>query len=133
MHEYAMMQRIVDSIRMKLDEMGADARDAVAAIQVTVGALDIHSERAFRQAFEVQTRQTALAGVELKMTIAPAHYRCACGHDGRVGDGQVDPHEPLPFIECATCGAVCAVEGGRGVFEIDLELKSGESQVPSRK
>jgi Zn finger protein HypA/HybF involved in hydrogenase expression len=122
MHEYSLMQQIIEAIKRQVIDPGQATPPTVRIVHLTVGALDIHSEASFRQAFEVLIRETPLAGAVLEMTIVPAHYTCQCGHQGQCGDGEVDVHQSAPYLECPICGAVCPLEGGRGVMDLKLTV-----------
>ncbi|MCX7625667.1 MAG: hydrogenase maturation nickel metallochaperone HypA, partial [Candidatus Sumerlaeaceae bacterium] len=113
MHEYSLMQDVVASLTASLEREGITRKGAVKEIILRIGALDIHSEASFRQAFEVLTQSTLLEGAQLKVEIMPAQYKCqACGYEGRVGVGDADGHLAEPVIECAHCGHPCVVTGG---------------------
>lgn len=122
MHEHALARNIVES-------MVASARKekvvpgSVKEVVMRVGALEFHSEEAFRQTVEVLARGTVLDGAALNLTVMRATLNCKCGHEGVVGDGDADPHDAVPCAECPVCGAVAPVEGGRGVEGLELALK----------
>lgn len=119
MHEYSLMQRVMEVIQGQLEERGE--RAAVREVLLKVGMLDIHSEDAFRQAFEVLARGTALEQARLSLTIEPARIACAeCGYGGELSQGQADPHDPNPYVLCPRCGVICPVQGGHGVESIEL-------------
>ncbi len=121
MHEYSLMEDVVSSLNETLLREGITRAGAVKEIVLRIGALDIHSEESFRQAFEVLVKGTPLEGTELKLEIVPAQYRCrACGYEGKVGVGDADGHQAEPVVECAQCGQPCVVTGGRGIHPIDL-------------
>lgn len=122
MHEYTLMQRLVETILKNLEE-GADFQDSqVKEVRLQVGALDIHSAASFRQAFEVLIRETPLAGAQLNLTVVPASIHCPkCGFQGPCQE-DVDGHEPLPVTGCPTCGTLVGVTGGRGIETIELIL-----------
>lgn len=124
MHEYSLMEDVVGTLLESLRREGITAAGAVKEVVMRIGALDIHSEASFVQAFEVQTRGTALEGARLVLEIVPARYRCgACGHEAEVGVGAADGHQAEPVVECSRCGAACVVTGGRGVQPIDLVVE----------
>jgi hydrogenase nickel insertion protein HypA len=125
MHEYSLMQRVIEAIQARLDEGKKEEKTRpVKEVKLTVGLLDIHSEAAFRQAFEVLAQGTSLEHAALTLEIVPATLTCpACGYHGDLSEGQADPHDPQPYLPCPKCGVVCAVQGGHGVETIELLLE----------
>lgn len=122
MHEYSLMQNIIAGVRGELTQRGITRPGTIEAFHLTVGALEIHSRESFEQAFAVAIKGTPLEGADLVLTIAPASIACACGFRGPVAEGEADPHAALPVAECPKCGALTAVEGGRGVGPMELIL-----------
>jgi hydrogenase nickel incorporation protein HypA/HybF len=130
MHELSLMQQVIDEITRQLALRGAPAR-RIREVRLRVGALDIHSEPAFRQAFEVLTHESPLAGAALALAIEPARLECpACGHASPIGAGEADPHDPSPYGVCPLCGALGPVRGGRGVLAIELLADEAPPQDP---
>lgn len=126
MHEYSLMQQVVGEIEAQLAGR-ADARGKVKAVRLTVGQLDIHAAEVFRQAFAMCAQGTRLEGSALELTVVPAVIACpACGYRKEAAEGELDPHDPAPYVPCPQCGALCAVEGGRGVRQIELTLDDAE-------
>lgn len=123
MHEYSLMQRIVETILKNLEE-GADFQGReVKEVILQIGALDIHSPESFRQAFEVLVQETALAHSVLKLNVIPGAIACPrCGYAGPCQEG-VDVHDPLPCTECPQCGTIASITGGRGVDAVELVLE----------
>jgi len=117
MHEHALIHSVIESI---LKEIGS-SQGQVVGVSLKVGALELHGEESFKQMFAVESQGTALEGAKLNLSVIPARIRCACGHEGPAGD-DADHHSDLPVSLCPKCGAVCRVEGGRGVEGIELEM-----------
>jgi hydrogenase nickel insertion protein HypA len=130
MHELALIQQVVKSIREELASRGVTKVGAVKAIPMKVGELELHGEESFRQMFEVETKGSVLEGAKLSITIFPANLNCPCGFKGQAGEG-VDHHESMPVGICPKCGNLSRVEGGRGVEDIELEIE--EKNVPAAK
>lgn len=121
MHEYSLMERVVETIVSQLKTQGVTRNNSVREIHLRVGALDIHSEESFRQAFELLAKDTPLAGATLRVEIVPAQIDCPqCGFKGPCPEDGADGHDPMPVAQCPQCGAVSMVHGGRGVQPIDL-------------
>jgi Zn finger protein HypA/HybF involved in hydrogenase expression len=120
MHEYGLMQEVVALLLERLQE-GACPEAAEMAVVLKVGGFAVHSAAATRQAFEVLTKGTPLETAQLILTVAPVTLNCAgCGRQETLGEGQVDPHAPLPLAQCPRCGQVAPVLGGRGVESLEL-------------
>lgn len=123
MHEYSLMQRIIETICKNMEE-GTDFQGRrVKEVVLKIGVLDIHSPESFQQAFEVLIRDTPLAGAALQLTIIPGTISCAkCGFQGPC-EKDLDGHDPLPCTECPQCGTISGVMGGRGIEAIELVLE----------
>lgn len=126
MHEYALMQGIVNAIQEQLTAENITA--PVLEVALTIGILDVHSEAAARQAFEVLTQDTSLRGAQLNLTIQPATRTCqACGHTAPFLVDHFHSHDPLPLVPCSQCGQMAQLTGGRGVEAIEVVLAEPET------
>ncbi len=115
------MEQVVKTILAKLEEPGVCKPGAGLEVVLKLGILEMHSEAAARQAYEVLTRGTALEGSRLTMEILPATVACPeCGFQGELAAGEVDPHDLMPLVECPKCRSLSPVQGGRGVESIQL-------------
>jgi hydrogenase nickel incorporation protein HypA/HybF len=124
MHELSLMQNLIEDVVADLRARGIERVGTVETVRLSIGALEIHSTESFRQAFAVATRGTLLDGAALELTIRPARLLCsACATESAVGEDEADGHLPLPVAVCPKCGALSAVEGGRGVEPIELTLR----------
>jgi hydrogenase nickel incorporation protein HypA/HybF len=124
MHEFSLMEDVIASLVESLRKEGISKAGAVKEVVLRIGALDIHSEASFKQAFEVQVKGTLLEGAQLQLEIVPARYVCSqCGFEAQVGVGEADGHQVEPVVECERCGAPCPVTGGRGIHPIDLVVE----------
>lgn len=124
MHEYSLMEDVVSSLQQSLQREGITKAGCVKEIVLRIGALDIHSEESFRQAFDVLTKGTLIEGARLQLEIVPAMYRCrACGHEAQIGVGEADGHQVEPVVECESCGQPCVVTGGRGMHPVDVVVE----------
>ena len=122
MHEYALMESVVATIMAELKKSAEVPADQPLTVTLKVGALEMHSEAATRQAFEVLTKGTVLEGARLDLIILPMTLVCPqCGFQGTLPMGAADPHDALPMAECPQCGGLAPVQGGRGVESIELK------------
>ncbi len=122
MHEYALMENVIAAIKAELQTSKGVPEGRPLTVTLKVGALEMHSEEATRQAFEVLTKGTPLEGARLDLIILPVTLACPkCGFEGPLPMGAADPHDALPVAECPQCGAVAPVTGGRGVESIELK------------
>jgi Zn finger protein HypA/HybF involved in hydrogenase expression len=121
LHEYSLMEEVVKTILAELQKEGGPPAGSALEVVLKVGAMAVHSEAATRQAYEVLVKGTPLENSKLDLTIEPVTLNCqACGYQGPLPEGTVDPHDPSPLAECPRCGAVTPVQGGRGVEQIEL-------------
>ncbi len=121
MHEYSLLEGVIDTILKELKKPEASSQGEVAEVILKVGALAVHSEAATRTAFEVLTRGTPLEKSRLNLTILPVTLACPkCGYQGPLPEGSADPHDPAPLAACPNCGAISPVIGDRGVTSIEL-------------
>lgn len=122
MHEYGLMENVIAAIKAELQKSGETPAGPSLEVILKVGALEMHSEEATRQAFEVLTKGTPLEGARLNLIILPVTLSCPqCGFQGPLPLGAADPHAALPVAECPRCGSVAPVQGGRGVESIELK------------
>ena len=121
MHEYGLMEQVIAHILAELKNQEESPVGGSMEVVLRVGALAVHSEAATRQAYEVLVKGTPLENSRLRLTIEPVTLVCAkCGYQGALSEGEVDPHDQSPLVECPQCGAVNPVQGGRGVESIEL-------------
>lgn len=121
MHEHALIHNIVDAI-LKDKKLTPGSR--VREVRLSLGALEFHSEEAFRQGFAVEARGTSLDGAALTLSVNPPSLECkACGHKTVCKEGSVDPHEQMPVRECPKCQELASISGGRDVGPIELVLE----------
>jgi Zn finger protein HypA/HybF involved in hydrogenase expression len=120
MHEYALMQDIIAAILERLREEGT--KEPVAEVVLRLGVLEIHSEAAARQAFEILTRGTPLEHSRLTVVVNPVMRECpTCGcASPHPVDEHTHAHELLPVVECPVCGKLANLTGGQGVENIEL-------------
>jgi len=122
MHEISLIENLLESVLPAVRTQVSQGQ-TVAGLAVTIGAMELHSAEAFRQAFAVQAQGTPLEGARLELTIVKPEADCsACGFKGPFNDDQIDPHNVDPVMACPACGAPAAIAGGRGVDKLELIL-----------
>ena len=122
MHEISLIQNLLASVLQEI-ETNHYSRTNIKGLALTVGALELHSEDAFRQAFAIESKGTDLEGASLELTIMPPIVQCPkCGFNDALSADKADPHNPDPVVQCPVCGLPIAVTGGRGVQQIELIL-----------
>jgi len=128
MHEYSLVENLVDTLVAGLAKENVTSPDAVKEVKIRLGALAVHSVESFEQAFRMRASDTLLKNAKLVVEVVPAVYKCGgCGHEGTVGLGDADPHDAMPVKGCPKCGAVCMVEGGRGIEPMDVTVEDASS------
>lgn len=124
MHEFSLMNDVIKSITDRLEAEGIVAPGMVEQVTLRIGALDIHSEESFAQAFYSQIDGTPLAGSRLNLVILPGHVKCEkCGTERDILIDEADGHKAMPAVPCSKCGEICFVEGGRGMEPIEIAVR----------
>jgi Zn finger protein HypA/HybF involved in hydrogenase expression len=123
MHEHSLVRDIVKELQGQLERRGIASAAQVKRVILEVGALELHSAEAFRQAFAGEARGTLLEQAALDLTIIPVGVKCECGFDGPYTGEDLDVHSRLPVVECPSCNGVVPVHGGRGVPRLELVVE----------
>ena len=120
MHEYTFIQGIVKAILERLAEEKTTA--PVKEVILKLGVLEIHSEAAARQAFEVLTKGTPLEQARLTVEVKPVMLQCPkCQKEEPYPvDEHTHAHELLPVVMCPFCDGLATLTGGEGVESIEL-------------
>ena len=120
MHEYSLMENIIKSILERLQEEASTI--PVKEVILKLGILDIHSEAAARQAFEVLAKGTPLENSHLTLEIKPVMLECSKCRSLAPDpvDEHTHAHELLPVVVCPVCDGLANLTGGQGVESIDL-------------
>ena len=122
MHEISLIQNLLESIQPEIDTY-KESGSVIKGLALTIGALELHSGQAFKQAFDIESKGTELEGKPLELNIVPATVECPqCQFRGPLPDDHADPHNPDLIVECPQCGAPSVVKGGRGIQKIELIL-----------
>ena len=113
MHEYALVQALLDRVEAEAKERGASK---VQAVTVRIGELAGVERDLFATAFAAFTERTICEGAALEIVSVQASWRCPrCQH--RIGRGE--------RLTCPTCSiAAVLLEGG------DLFLDRIQMEVP---
>ena len=111
------MENIIKSILERLQEEASTI--PVKEVILKLGILDIHSEAAARQAFEVLAKGTPLENSHLTLEIKPVMLECSkCRSLAPYPvDEHTHAHELLPVV---VCDGLANLTGGQGVESIDL-------------
>lgn len=129
MHEYSLMQDIIKTTLDRLEE--EQLSGPVKEVRLKLGVLDIHSEAAARQAFEILAKGTPLENSQLKVEVKPVML--ACPQCRSVAPYHVDEHthahELLPVVMCPVCDGLAKLSGGQGVESIELVFEGEDYQV----
>ena len=124
MHEYALVQNVIKEILANLKGRGITQPGKVKEIYLKIGQLEMHSFEAFQQAFEMLSRETALEGAAIHLTMLPITVDCpTCGFKGPYAAAELDVHDPPPVVECPRCKQATPVVGGRGVQDLEMVLE----------
>jgi len=130
MHEYSLMERVIQTVLADLKSQKIQESEMVKEVSLEVGALELHSEDSFRQAFESLAKGTRLGLAKLNLKVIPARIECIrCGHKGPCEDEKVDHHDPMPCAACPSCGALTLLSGGRGVGKISLTIDTASEEA----
>ncbi|MBM4284686.1 MAG: hydrogenase maturation nickel metallochaperone HypA [Deltaproteobacteria bacterium] len=126
MHEYSFMQTIVTSIleTLKQEQITAPVEEVV----LRVGVLEVHSEAAARQAYELLVKGTPLEQARLNLSVFPPLLECpACSLAQAYDAGaHLHPQELAAGAVCPRCGAAARVSGGQGVGKLELVVADPE-------
>lgn len=111
MHELAIAQQVVRTVLAEMNRTGAVA---VRSINVDVGTLEGLPPEGLRRAFEVESKDTPLEGVELHVALVPSVAMCpACGAKRELTILS-EAHGADVNLFCPRCGAPMEFRGGRG-------------------
>jgi len=124
MHEYTLMQGIIKSILERLEEEKSSA--PVKEVVLKLGVLEIHSEAAARQAFEILSKGTPLEEARLTVEVKPVMLDCPkCRSVTPYPvDEHTHAHELLPVVMCPACDGLANLTGGEGVESIELTFEA---------
>lgn len=130
MHEFAMTQRIVESI---LEEAKKHGASEVTAVYLTIGEFTFLEEEAVRTAYETLTKGTPLEGSVLHLTFEKGVVECpCCGYKGELhfSEEQKREHhkhhehfEENPVIYCPKCKSPAKILSGMECIVEKVKMK----------
>jgi hydrogenase nickel incorporation protein HypA/HybF len=111
MHEYSIVQALVDRIAVEVKQRGATA---VHRVGVRVGEVSGVEPELLTTAFETFRAGTCCEGATLEVTYVKAAWACkACGAPIAAGD----------TLTCAACGGPAKLDRGDEIYLDQLELE----------
>jgi Zn finger protein HypA/HybF involved in hydrogenase expression len=125
MHEYSLMENIIETILLRVQELTFAPGEVLRKITLEIGALELHSEESFQQAYLLLAKGTALENTSLDLKILPATIDCPSCHYSSIfkGDDE-DVHASSPYTECPSCSMIIPILGGKGIGSIDLVIET---------
>ncbi|MBN1517681.1 hydrogenase maturation nickel metallochaperone HypA [Candidatus Sumerlaeota bacterium] len=121
MHEYSLVEGIVESVKDELQKRQIAPED-VESVYLRVGVLALHSVESFEQAFHMQVQDSPLKNAALKVEVSPGKFECACGYTKPLNLGEIDPHDPV--LECPQCHQIGRASGGMGLEAFEIEVST---------
>lgn len=116
MHELSLSRSILDAAVAHADG------HSVVAVDVTVGALRQAVPSTLSFYFEIVAHGTSCEGAQLRVHVAPARLRCACGHEWEL-------HEPA--FRCPRCaGSEVTVLSGEELTVDSIEVEDEPGEQP---
>jgi hydrogenase nickel incorporation protein HypA/HybF len=111
MHEFSVMAQIVENV---LREASARNARRVESVDLQIGDFTMLGEEQLRFAYEILSKDSILAGSELKIGHIKGEIRCpSCGYEGEVPLSEDSPHRMIPILECPKCHNAAEIAKGR--------------------
>ncbi len=112
MHEYSIVQELVDKLLHQMEEKG------IASIkQVHLRRGSTFAEAPLQQAFLIMTENTPLEGAELVIDAFNVEYKCkSCGHTQVVTSDDLIGH----LYVCPECGEAVEMDEAHGLELLDI-------------
>ncbi len=112
MHEYSIVQELVDKLLHQMDEKGI-----TSVKQVHLRRGSTFAEAPLQQAFLIMTENTPLEGAELVIDSFNVEYKCkSCGHTQVVTSDDLIGH----LFVCPECGEAVEMEEAHGLELVDI-------------
>lgn len=120
MHEYGLMQDVVDQV-LRAHVQEGDRR--VAAVRIEVGEFAVASRESLKTAYEILTRGTPLEGSVLEISEVAGHAACpACAFEGSAVEVGEEVGEHPALLLCPRCGSPLLVTAGAGIAVLGVQL-----------
>lgn len=111
MHEYSMVQALLERVQAEVD---AHAASSVSRIRMRIGELSGVETDLFASAFELFRERTPCAGAELDIVLVEATWRCpGCGRLIRRGE----------VLRCADCSLPARLVAGDEIVLDRIEME----------
>jgi len=111
MHELAIAQQVVRTVLAEMNRIGATR---VRVIDVEIGTLEGLSAESLRGAFDLESKDTPIEGVELRVALVASVAVCPRCGASRELTAPLETHGREPFVACPRCGIGMAFHGDRG-------------------
>lgn len=112
MHEYSIVQELVDKLLHQMDEKGIKS---VKQVHLRRGST--FAEAPLQQAFLIMTENTPLEGAELVIDSFNVEYKCkSCDHTQVVTSDDLIGH----LYVCPECGEAVEMEEAHGLELLDI-------------
>jgi hydrogenase nickel incorporation protein HypA/HybF len=112
MHEYSIVQDLVEKLLHEMDEKGATS---VKEIRLRRGST--FAEAPLQQAFLIMTENTPLEGAELVIEAFNVEYKCAsCGYTQVVTSDDLIGH----LYVCPECGEAVEMDEAHGLELLEI-------------
>jgi Zn finger protein HypA/HybF involved in hydrogenase expression len=123
MHEFAIVESMLNVIRARLDEIGVEPGE-VAALHFQRGST--FSEEALRQSFEILSAGTLLENANLIIDTANFEFVCGCGHKQVITSDDLIGH----MFVCPTCGVVREIDEAHDLKLQHVVFKGRSESLP---
>ena len=111
MHEFSVMAQIVENVLREANQRNARK---VESDDLQIGDFTMLGEEQLRFAYEILSKDTILAGSELKVGHIKGEIRCPkCGYKGDIPSAEDAPHRMIPILECPKCHGAAVITKGR--------------------
>ncbi len=121
MHEYGLMQDVVDRV---LERCQSEGGRVATRVRIEVGEFAVASRESLETAYEVLTRGTPLERSSLEIVEVAGHALCpSCGFEGSAADLGEELSEPPALVLCPRCGSPLLITAGGGIALVNVQLE----------
>jgi len=112
MHEYFLMNRVVESV---IEEANRRKAKSVSEVHVVIGELAFVGEEQARMWFDLLKENTILKRAKLFIEEEKGKVKCSnCNYEGSIQNLEaVDHHAAFPAIGCPKCGSPVEIISGK--------------------